>query len=47
LHRVVDSLTEGGYLIIGSHEQIPSSVEGLEASDYNKAIIRKSVGEHP
>jgi chemotaxis protein methyltransferase CheR len=44
LRRVVDSLAEDGYLIIRSHERIPARVDGLTTSDFNKSIVRKSVG---
>jgi chemotaxis methyl-accepting protein methylase len=39
--KVVDSLASGGYLIIGTHEKIPSGVPGLVALSQHSCILRK------
>jgi chemotaxis methyl-accepting protein methylase len=39
--KALDSLTQGGFLIIGSHEKIPSRVRGLLPLDYHPCIFQK------
>jgi len=41
--RVVDSIAEGGYLIIGAHEEIPSEVAVLEPYPMHPCVFRKKI----
>jgi len=41
--RVVESLALGGFLVVGSHEKIPSSGD-LSPSNFNRFVFRKNRG---
>jgi chemotaxis protein methyltransferase CheR len=45
--KVVESLIPGGFLVVGSHEKIPSSVDDLSPWDFSRLVFRKNPRSEP